>query len=482
MRYRVLTALAGLAVAAALAALVTCPAEASAPALRVTSPQAFQVVQRGADGRADIVVRGVSRGLGGRVQARWAGGSWSTGGVSGDGSFAVRLRDCPGGQATLEVRSAARPSVSRWIPYVGVGDIFVVAGQSNASGRGWQQSRYSAPLLRAGLFGNDDRWKDLRDPVDSPAGQVDKVSLDVHAAGSVWPLVATRLVAADPVPVAFVPCARGTTSIFSWLRDARRSYSRASLYGSMMRRIRAVGGTVRAVLFWQGEADARTGLPREDYEGALSLLAAQVEQDCGAPLVAAQIGDFDMRYEAESVNRIRLAQQDVWTQGEVVPGPVLYDVDLRGRVHFTLPSELEEAARRWAAAILAGVEHLDVPSGPTLLEASYDGAGTVTLRFDCGLGALRPGAVGGLVLRTPDGEEVGFQHASVTASDTVALYQPSATLEPLTVSLGSGREAAGCAVPTEDSQWALPALPFVDVPVAMPEDVAAPDTRQAAAR
>jgi hypothetical protein len=37
-------------------------------------------------------------------------------------------------------------------------------------------------------------------------------------------------------------------------------------------------------------------------------------------------------------------------------------------------------------------------------------------------------------------------------------------------------------VPTEDSQWALPALPFVDVPVAMPEDVAAPDTRQAAAR
>jgi len=115
MRYRVLTALAGLAVAAALAALVTCPAEASAPALRVTSPQAFQVVQRGADGRADIVVRGVSRGLGGRVQARWAGGSWSTGGVSGDGSFAVRLRDCPGGQATLEVRSVRLEKTSPFL-------------------------------------------------------------------------------------------------------------------------------------------------------------------------------------------------------------------------------------------------------------------------------------------------------------------------------------------------------------------------------
>jgi hypothetical protein len=481
MGYRVLTALAGLVAAAALAVLMACPAAATAATLRVTSPQTFQVIQRGADGRADIVVRGVSSGLGGRVQASWADGPWSTAVVSGDGSFTIRLRRCAAGQGTLVVRSASRPSLSRWISFVGVGDIFVVAGQSNASGRGTQPSRYVAPLLRAGLFGNDDRWKDLRDPVDSAVAQVDQVSRDSHAFGSVWPLVATRLMAADPVPVAFVPCSRGTTSIFSWLKDAHKPYSRTTLYGSMIRRIRAVGGEVRAVLFWQGEADARTGLPREDYEAALSLLAGQLEKDCGAPLVAAQIGDFDLRYTAASVNGIRLAQQDVWALGVVVPGPVLYDVDLHGRVHFTQPSELDAASRRWAAAILAGVEQLDVPSGPTLIDASFDGADTVALRFDCGRGALRPGAVGGLVLRTLDGEEVGFRNASVTASDTVSVYQPSSTLEPLTVSLGSGREAAGCPVPTEDSLWALPALPFIDVPVSMPEHIAAPDSQQTAA-
>ena len=482
MRNRVLTALAGLVAAVGLAALAACPAGASTTSLHVTSPQTHQVIQRGADGHADIIVRGVCTGLGGRVEARWADGPWSSATVAGDGSFTVRLRRCAAGQGTLEVRPVARPSLSRWISYVGVGDIFVIAGQSNASGRGTQPSRYSDPLVRAGLFGNDDRWKDLRDPVDSAVGQVDRVSSDSHAFGSVWPLVATRLVAADPVPVAFVPCARGTTSIYSWLKDARRPYSRTTLYGSMLRRIRAVGGKVRAVLFWQGEADARTGLPREDYEAALSLLAGQVAQDCRAPLVAAQIGDYDLRYAADSVNGIRLAQQDVWALGVVVPGPVLYDVDLHGRVHFTQPSELDAAARRWTAAILGGVEKLDVPSGPTLLEAAYDGGDTITLRFDCGRGWLRPGAVGGLVVRTSDGAEVGYQNASVTASDTVSVYQLSSTLGQLTVSLGSGREAAGCPVPTEDSLWALPALPFIDVPVSMLQDIAAPDSQQTAAQ
>jgi len=476
MRYRLLTAVTGvvLAAAASLATPAACtPAGAAGPSLSVSSPRPHQVIQRGADGRADIVVRGVSRGLGGRVQVRWDNGPWSTGAVAGNGGFAVRLRGCAAGQGTLVVRSAVRPSYSRWLAHVSVGDIFVVAGQSNASGRGWQYSTYSGGLLHAGLFGNDDRWKDLRDPVDSTVRQVDNVSRDALAAGSVWPLVATGLVAADPVPVAFVPCARGSTTISRWLRDPAKPYSRTTLYGSMMRRIRAVGGKVRAVLFWQGEADARAGLQRSDYEAALRFLAAQVEEDCGAPLLAAQIGDYDLRYTAESVNGIRLAQQDLWDQGWVVPGPVLYDVDLHGRVHFAQPSAVEVAARRWTAAILAGVGDVDVPAGPTILDAWYDGGETVSLRFDCGEGALRPGAVGGLVLRTPDGAEVGCQYAVVTSADTVSIYLLVPAREPLTVSLGSGREAAGRPVPMEDSAWALPALPFIGVPVEMPEELAA---------
>ena len=89
----------------------------------------------------------------------------------------------------------------------------MIAGQSNASGRSPNLFSYSSPTLRAAMFGNDDRWKDLRDPVDSAKGQVDGVSQDNCAGGSVWPDVATTLFARTGVPVAFVPCARTSTPI-----------------------------------------------------------------------------------------------------------------------------------------------------------------------------------------------------------------------------------------------------------------------------
>jgi hypothetical protein len=230
-----------------------------------------------------------------------------------------------------------------------------------------------------------------------------------------------------------------------------------------------VGSKVRAVLYWQGEADARAGVPREEYVLALRSLAAVVQRDIGAPLVAAQIGDYDQRYTAEGVNGIRLAQQDAWAGGWTVPGPVLYDVDLHARVHFTQPSDLDVAARRWTAAILGGVRRLGVPAAPALLDVRYDGLETVTLHFVCDRG-LRAGAVGGITLQTADGEPVAYQYAAASGPYEVSMYLYGPAEEPLVVSLGDGRDSAGQRVPVEASAWALPALPFVGVPVETPED------------
>ena len=61
----------------------------------------------------------------------------------------------------------------------------------------------------------------------------------------------------EAVPVAFVSCAAGATPLSEWVRDSYRPWSSRTLFGSMLRRVHAVGGRVRAVLFWQGERDAR---------------------------------------------------------------------------------------------------------------------------------------------------------------------------------------------------------------------------------
>ena len=197
-------------------------------------------------------------------------------------------------------------------------------------------------------------------------GQVDTVSMDRVAGGSVWPEVATELLAAEGVPVAFVPCARSSTPIANWRWDLPARRPAGTLYTSMARRIAAVGGRVRAVLWWQGERDARIRTPGPRYEAALQGLAAAIWRDFQAPMVVAQISDYGIAYTDAGVNVVRLAQEQAWARPHILQGPVLYDIDLHGRVHFVEPDDVAAAARRWAAAILRSVLHRDAGRTPHL--------------------------------------------------------------------------------------------------------------------
>jgi hypothetical protein len=449
-----------------LTALATAVPAFASPSILIGSPRPYQLVQRGGDSRASIIVTGRRVGFKGPLEIRWGRGAWSTAHCAGDGSFRLRLAPRPAGQATLAVRGALRHDVQVDVDHVGIGDIYVVAGQSNASGRGSSPSRYRHATLRATLFGNDDQWKDLVDPTDSPVGQVDPVSKDVFAAGSVWPLLATELMAAEDVPVAFVPCAREGTTISMWQRNGAAPFSPRTLYGSMMRRVRAVGGRVRAVLFWQGEADARTHTAHGTYEALLRRFVSSVVADCGARVVVAQIGDYGTNwYDARGVDAVRLAQQDAWRAGHgILPGPVLYDIDLASTAHFTRGSDLRTAARRWAAAILGGVLRRTAGRDPRLVKATYDRDLTITLMFETKPEPLRLGPVDGVVVQA-GGRRVALSSAAATAGDTVELVLDTPTKLPLTVTLGSGRDAAGLPVPKESSVWDLPALMFVEKPV-----------------
>ncbi|HVJ66675.1 MAG TPA: sialate O-acetylesterase, partial [Caulifigura sp.] len=133
--------------------------------------------------------------------------------------------------------------------------LFVLAGQSNMSGRGRVDSGVKISTRPVYVFGNDDRWHRAIEPVDNGWEQVDRVSLDVVVGvgpgqrfGERW----SELNAGQPVGL--IPCAMGGSTIENWQRDERAS----ALYGSMLRRCRAAAaeGEIRGVLFFQGESDA----------------------------------------------------------------------------------------------------------------------------------------------------------------------------------------------------------------------------------
>jgi hypothetical protein len=183
---------------------------------------------------------------------------------------------------------------------VGRMSLFVMAGQSNMSGRGRLDARARTPVAGAYLFGNDYRWHPAREPTDDTTRQVDLVSRDAVVGVSPGRAFATAIREAHPGrPVGLIPCAKGGSSIAQW----QPSFRETTLYGSCLKRIRAAGvvGDVACILFFQGETDALT--PAEapgpvagsEWAYAFERLVRAWRRDLqrpDLPVVFAQIGSL----------------------------------------------------------------------------------------------------------------------------------------------------------------------------------------------
>ncbi|KAI0500815.1 hypothetical protein KFK09_019032 [Dendrobium nobile] len=160
--------------------------------------------------------------------------------------------------------------------------IFLLAGQSNMSGRGGVTGNHwdhfippacqpSPDILRlsAGL-----RWKEAREPLHA-----DIDSRKVCGVGPGMPFAHAVLAsgAAEP-PLGLVPCAVGGTAIREWARGTR-------LYFNLVRRARAAaeGGKVAAVLWYQGESDTVSKADAEAYGRRMETLIWDLRRDLGDP-------------------------------------------------------------------------------------------------------------------------------------------------------------------------------------------------------
>ena len=131
--------------------------------------------------------------------------------------------------------------------YIGKLSLFILAGQSNMSGRGEMPSEPLPVNPRVFVFGNDYRWHYGIEPIDASQGQVDTVSRDGKARYSLATSFAETLLEKDStLIIGFIPCARGATSIEKW----QRNLSDNSLYGSCLKRARAAStmGPIKGLL------------------------------------------------------------------------------------------------------------------------------------------------------------------------------------------------------------------------------------------
>jgi hypothetical protein len=239
--------------------------------------------------------------------------------------------------------------------------LFILAGQSNMSGRGLEFNPDETDS-RVLVFGNDYRWHQAIEPVDDPTGQVDQVSEDLGTGYS--PGMAFALASLEHNPrmiIGLIPCAKGASSIKEWQRDL----SDQSLYGSCLKRVRAAStaGQVQGILFFQGEADAVDPdlLPEHppDAENWPALFISFVQDfrtdllDPRLPVVFAQIGMQTAPSVLPNWDLVKQKQESVqlpWTAMIVTD-----DLPLQDEVHFTTES-YRIIGRRFSEAYWSLVE------------------------------------------------------------------------------------------------------------------------------
>lgn len=242
------------------------------PGAKITGgPQAWQVLQRDADGAAPLTLEGRWAGADGSVvevrvareydNAAAPGCDWRDAEMLPDNGWRCALRVPTGGLYKAETRVRV-PGVE-WrntgdkIWHLAVGDLWVITGQSNAVGYG-HGAVVDPPMLGVSLCGGNEEWRlathPLFDPTDTkhPANR-DGGWVDV----SPWLAFAKGILDGAGVPVGLIPTALGGSPLSAWDPD---NGDAAVLYHNMVSHIDAAGGKVAGMVWYQGESDASAEL------------------------------------------------------------------------------------------------------------------------------------------------------------------------------------------------------------------------------
>lgn len=344
-----------------VAALFTVAFSAYPQELRITNgPADNQVLQRDAEQTARIALSGTAAGKkvdGKEIEARLLdaratdlpGFHWTRLGKIQKQRWSGDLRGVPtGGPYRLEVRMAGVETSVVSVANLLVGDLWLLAGQSNMEGHGdLLDVQPPSPIVRN--FDMADRWRQAEEPLHTVASAVDPVHWPLNALNQPERLTGQRLedymanrkkgaglglpfavemVARTGVPIGLIPCAHGGTSMDQW-NPVWKDREGESLYGSMFRRVGAAGGHVRGVLWYQGESDANPKAEAAFYEkfaNFVKALRADLNQP-ELPFYFAQIGRHVDGSNVAEWNRIQLAQ--LRAESEIPHAGMVPAVDLQ---------------------------------------------------------------------------------------------------------------------------------------------------------
>ncbi|KAK4509077.1 uncharacterized protein ATC70_007427 [Mucor velutinosus] len=242
-----------------------------------------------------------------------------------------------------------------------VGDIWIMAGQSNMRGHGYQIDPFTnRSLIEQGqsgihLYNSKEEWTIAKEPLHQlylskrtvhhtlPDPTVKNPKLLEYRGASLGLSFAKQYrQETSNVPVGLVASAHGGTSLNDWKRPdvLNEETEDNTLYGAMMARIKAVGGHIGGILWYQGESDTNAAEDASTYKERFRLWMQTVRQDlrdATLPIAFVQIGPHAIDVPETKTNweRVQLAQFDLMIEEGYTAGVASIDCSLDDRLHLS---------------------------------------------------------------------------------------------------------------------------------------------------
>ncbi|MCL4506292.1 MAG: sialate O-acetylesterase [Chloroflexi bacterium] len=364
----------------------------------------WQVMQQDATGTGQMSLAGswISD-TPGRVQVRLASEEtsvaanrnldWQFVDTRSDHTWAAELTGIPaGGLYRLETRFNPDGNVAgEWSTrgdmrhFLGVGDLWVIAGQSNSAGYG-RGPIADPPELGVHVLRNSEQWALATHPLNESTGTRHPVNREAANSGHSPYLHFARLLKQRlGYPIGLVPTALGGSALAPWNPGESES---AVLFDNMVHCVQLTGGRVKGILWYQGESDANE---QDSPTYARRFIQAahawrEALHDDNLPVITVQLNRVHPTAGERSDtgwSLLREAQRQApkMLQG-IVAVPTL-DLPLSDGIHIS-PAGNMLLADRLARAAFGSVYGLaDAHLAPDVRSAvrAPDGA-SVTLRFD----------------------------------------------------------------------------------------------------
>lgn len=239
-----------------------------------------------------VNVRVVYEATGGPVAADL---DWRPADTRDDGTWAIELEIPAGGLYRIETRYTAIGNLTpEWSTrgdmrhFVGVGDLWVIAGQSNSAGYG-RGAIDDAPVLGVHVLRNSEQWALGTHPLNESTDTRHTANREGGNSGhSPYLQVGRALQSALGYPIGLIQTALGGSALGPWNPTEGGP---TPLFDTMMHCIDVPGGRIRGIFWYQGESDAQDPLAMtyaERFQAAVGAWRAAVK-DSGLPVLTVQL-------------------------------------------------------------------------------------------------------------------------------------------------------------------------------------------------